>query len=164
MGGAEEPALLRQRPPTAERVCIVNSGLTYDVTKFVHRHPGGREVLVKHAGQDVTQIMQMSPHKHSSAAYAMLRKYRIGDSDEQQVRLTVVFSFPAISRTTFILLSFPFPQPTPLLPSLLRDLAVSMAVSPIPPHTRFYEMLSLVFKIVGRVLLFMNVWCKILRR
>lgn len=94
MGGAEEPALLRQRPPTAERVCIVNSGLTYDVTKFVDRHPGGREVLVKHAGQDVTQIMQMSPHKHSSAAYAMLRKYRIGDSEEQQVRLTVVFSFP----------------------------------------------------------------------
>ncbi|KAK7478202.1 hypothetical protein BaRGS_00030563 [Batillaria attramentaria] len=83
MGGTGENTL-RQRMRNG-RICVLHSGKAYDVTEFSDRHPGGKEWFLKFAGQDVTQVMQdQSPHKHTKAAYAILEKYRIRDTHEEQ--------------------------------------------------------------------------------
>ena len=48
----------------------------YDVTSFLHEHPGGESILLKHAGDDITK-----PFKeigHTEKAHALLKKYFIG--------------------------------------------------------------------------------------
>lgn len=61
------------------RTCVINSGQVYDVTDFVSKHPGGKEILENHSGEDVTQLMKThDTHQHSPAAYRILDKYYIG--------------------------------------------------------------------------------------
>ena len=82
MGGTGEN-LLRERLMKG-RLCVLHSGKVYDVTDFADRHPGGKEWLEKYAGQDVTRVMQeLSPHKHSKAAYSILEKYRVKDETDE---------------------------------------------------------------------------------
>ncbi|XP_076470274.1 fatty acid 2-hydroxylase-like [Babylonia areolata] len=76
MGGSEENSL-RQREGQG-RLCVRYSGALYDVTKFAHRHPGGRDWLVRFSGQDVTEVMHSStPHRHSEGAFSILAGYRV---------------------------------------------------------------------------------------
>ncbi|GFO49289.1 cytochrome b5-like protein [Plakobranchus ocellatus] len=70
-------------PPS--RIRLTRGGCLYDVTDFAVRHPGGRELLEKHNGQDIETVMQdPASHIHSKAAYTILEKYRVpldgGDS------------------------------------------------------------------------------------
>ncbi|KAK6462679.1 hypothetical protein DFJ63DRAFT_169384 [Scheffersomyces coipomensis] len=45
----------------------------YDVTTFIHEHPGGYEIILPYAGQDITKIMaDRDSHEHSESAYEML--------------------------------------------------------------------------------------------
>ena len=72
-----------------ESLWVVNQGKVYDVTDFARRHPGGEEILLEHAGQNVSEIMSsIDPHQHSSAAYQILEKYYVGDLKDcsEQVR------------------------------------------------------------------------------
>ncbi|XP_050399080.1 fatty acid 2-hydroxylase [Patella vulgata] len=71
----------------SERICVTHNGKLYDVTDFSTKHPGGVEILEKHAGQDVTQLMLNTDsaslgHKHSKTAYSILNKYCIGYADD----------------------------------------------------------------------------------
>ncbi|KAI9884847.1 MAG: hypothetical protein M1823_003374 [Watsoniomyces obsoletus] len=64
--------------------CYVTSGSrVYDVTPFMEDHPGGADLILEYAGQDVRKIMgdEMS-HTHSEAAYEVLEEYVIGYLDE----------------------------------------------------------------------------------
>jgi len=62
---------------------VASRGKVFDVTRFVGRHPGGSDVLVEHAGSDVTDVMAaMEPHRHSKCAYDLLDEYYIGDLKE----------------------------------------------------------------------------------
>jgi 4-hydroxysphinganine ceramide fatty acyl 2-hydroxylase len=53
-------------------------GKAYDVTEFSQDHPGGPDLLLMHAGKDITEVMKDGGHKHSEAAYNLLNKYYIG--------------------------------------------------------------------------------------
>lgn len=45
----------------------------YNVTGFLEEHPGGAEIILPYAGQDVTQIMaDTMSHEHSESAYEMM--------------------------------------------------------------------------------------------
>lgn len=78
MSGATEASLRCQI--MGGRLCLLHSGKIYDVTDFAEKHPGGREVLEKHVGKDVTQVMRTDDiHKHSQAAYNILDRYYIGE-------------------------------------------------------------------------------------
>lgn len=58
---------------------VVVNGSVFDVTKFASIHPGGREFILQHAGQDVTGVMiQEDIHIHSDAAYSLLSTYKVG--------------------------------------------------------------------------------------
>ncbi|KPM07616.1 cytochrome b5-like protein [Sarcoptes scabiei] len=55
---------------------IVVEDLVYDVTEFLHDHPGGHYIVMEHAGRDATMVFRGS--SHSKDAYDMLKKYLIG--------------------------------------------------------------------------------------
>jgi len=64
---------------TAASCWVARNGKVYDVTGFVQDHPGGDDLILKHAGQDITEIMQdETEHAHSESAYEMLESYVIG--------------------------------------------------------------------------------------
>lgn len=58
---------------------VTRDGKVYDVTKFLPDHPGGDDLILKHAGKDVGEIMKdSSEHDHSDSAYNMLDEFLIG--------------------------------------------------------------------------------------
>ena len=58
------------RHKSKDSLWVVNKGKVYDVTDFAKRHPGGEEILLEHAGQNVSGIMSsIDPHLHSLSAY-----------------------------------------------------------------------------------------------
>ncbi|CAG5121853.1 unnamed protein product, partial [Candidula unifasciata] len=64
------------------RLRVVVGGKIYDVTEFADRHPGGREVLEKHNGQNVEEAMQNpAVHGHTKSAFVLLEKYFVGNVD-----------------------------------------------------------------------------------
>nr|KAI8762469.1 cytochrome b5-like isoform X2 [Biomphalaria glabrata] len=70
------------------KIRVTRKGKLYDLTEFVDRHPGGREILEQHNGLDIEAAMQNSSvHAHSKAAYSMLERYAVGttDTSAQQV-------------------------------------------------------------------------------
>ncbi|KAG5487907.1 hypothetical protein LSCM1_08222 [Leishmania martiniquensis] len=56
---------------------IVINNKVYDVTPFLDLHPGGRDVLLCHAGGDATQAF--TDNGHSDMAYRMMTTYAIDD-------------------------------------------------------------------------------------
>lgn len=54
-------------------------GSVLDVSGFLQDHPGGDDLILNHAGKDVTAIMaDPDEHTHSDAAYGMLHEFKIG--------------------------------------------------------------------------------------
>ncbi len=60
--------------------CYVTVGANvYDVTDFLDSHPGGDDLILQYAGQDVAAILQdESSHLHSEAAYEVLNDSLVG--------------------------------------------------------------------------------------
>nr|ODN96597.1 oxidoreductase [Cryptococcus depauperatus CBS 7855] len=61
--------------------CLVTySGKVYDLTTFLPDHPGGDDVLLAHAGQDIGKVMDdENVHVHSRAAYEMMEEFKVGE-------------------------------------------------------------------------------------
>ncbi|XP_076626407.1 cytochrome b5 isoform X2 [Colletes latitarsis] len=55
---------------------IINNSV-YDVTPFLTQHPGGKEILLDHAGRDSTEAFEIIGH--SSSARLMMVQYKIGE-------------------------------------------------------------------------------------
>lgn len=60
---------------------IVIRDKVYDVTNFLDEHPGGREIILEHAGMDATTVFQ--DISHSIEAQKILSKYQIGELREK---------------------------------------------------------------------------------
>lgn len=60
--------------------CSVTVGLrVYDLTPFLDGHPGGRELILEYAGQDVKKILRNPiSHEHSATAYEVLKENLVG--------------------------------------------------------------------------------------
>ena len=58
---------------------IVRNGRVYDVSAFVEDHPGGDDLILQYAGNDIGEAMDdPEEHAHSASAYDMLDEYLIG--------------------------------------------------------------------------------------
>jgi 4-hydroxysphinganine ceramide fatty acyl 2-hydroxylase len=58
---------------------VARNGKVYDVTHFLSDHPGGDDLILKYAGQDIGEIMKNpNEHDHSESAYDMLDEFIIG--------------------------------------------------------------------------------------
>ena len=68
--------------------CYVTIGVNvYDVTNFIEDHPGGADLILKYAGQDVEEIMQdEESHVHPESAYEILNDRHIGYVATEPVR------------------------------------------------------------------------------
>lgn len=60
--------------------CYVTVGTkVYDITPFLDDHPGGGELILDYAGQDVKEAMEdQVSHAHSESAWEILDEYLIG--------------------------------------------------------------------------------------
>src|SRR5437016_1400513 len=56
--------------PKTERVIVTFKDATYDITDFVRKHPGGKEVLLENNGKDIEKLML--DIGHSEHAYKTL--------------------------------------------------------------------------------------------
>ncbi|OQR99376.1 Delta(5) fatty acid desaturase [Achlya hypogyna] len=62
---------------TAASAWIIIRGKVYDVTEWANKHPGGREMVLLHAGREATDTFD-SYHPFSDKAESILKKYEIG--------------------------------------------------------------------------------------
>eukprot|EP00166_Cyanidium_caldarium_P004964 ctg_562.g260 len=63
---------------TAGSAWVAAHGKVYDVTDFVDRHPGGRELILLAAGRDATYLIE-SYHPFTEAPWRVLVKHEIGE-------------------------------------------------------------------------------------
>lgn len=64
---------------TIDDCWVIHQNNVYNVTNFLDTHPGGGDLILSHAGEDITDILcDEGIHKHSSCAYNLLRDYKIG--------------------------------------------------------------------------------------
>lgn len=51
----------------------------YDISSFLHLHPGGKNILLHNLGTDISEVFSSSLiHKHSTKAMKLLTQYKIG--------------------------------------------------------------------------------------
>eukprot|EP01113_Clastostelium_recurvatum_P019454 TRINITY_DN2293_c0_g1_i1.p1 TRINITY_DN2293_c0_g1~~TRINITY_DN2293_c0_g1_i1.p1 ORF type:complete len:329 (+),score=39.90 TRINITY_DN2293_c0_g1_i1:1521-2507(+) len=68
-----------QAHDSEEDAWIIVDGYIHDVTTFLTDHPGGKEIVLPYLGRDATEIFtDEREHVHSEAAFAILKKYRVG--------------------------------------------------------------------------------------
>ncbi|KAJ2510625.1 fatty acid alpha-hydroxylase [Coemansia sp. RSA 2049] len=68
------------RHDNAESLWVVRGNHVFDLTLFHTDHPGGSDMLMQFAGQDITEVMRDSSiHSHALQAYRVLRDFYIGE-------------------------------------------------------------------------------------
>ncbi|XP_065210670.1 cytochrome b5 isoform X1 [Planococcus citri] len=60
-----------------ESLWLIIHGSVYDVTKFLHEHPGGEEVFLDAAGNDATECFDAIGH--TTEAKSLMKKFKIGE-------------------------------------------------------------------------------------
>jgi cytochrome b involved in lipid metabolism len=60
---------------TINSLWVMTRNKAYDVTEFLDKHLGGKEVLIEHPGLDATEYFEEIGH--SSEAEEMMKEYRI---------------------------------------------------------------------------------------
>lgn len=58
-----------------EKIIVTFRGSLYDITNFVKKHPGGKNILLENNGKDIEYLM--IGNGHSDYAYKLLEKYKI---------------------------------------------------------------------------------------
>lgn len=64
---------------TTSSCWVTRRSKVYDVSAFLSDHPGGDDLILKYAGQDIEKFMRdPNEHDHSDSAYDMMEEYIIG--------------------------------------------------------------------------------------
>ncbi|RKF60956.1 Ceramide very long chain fatty acid hydroxylase SCS7 [Erysiphe neolycopersici] len=64
---------------TSESCFVLMGSKVYDITDFLDSHPGGRDLILRYAGKDITYILKdQDVHTHSDAAYEVLEDSLVG--------------------------------------------------------------------------------------
>lgn len=61
---------------TEQSCWVIYDNFVYDITTYIHKHPGGRSLLMKYAGRDITAAYNQS--YHSEIADMTMFRYKIG--------------------------------------------------------------------------------------
>jgi 4-hydroxysphinganine ceramide fatty acyl 2-hydroxylase len=70
---------------TAKSCYVALKTSVYDVTSFIHDHPGGADLILDHAGTDVGALMEDElSHFHTETAYEILDEFLIGRLEADQ--------------------------------------------------------------------------------
>ncbi|XP_076754824.1 cytochrome b5 [Xylocopa sonorina] len=71
----------RHNGADGEAIWIVVHDMVYDVTSYMDKHPGGRELIEEYAGQDATR--GFTEVGHSSDANRTLKSFLVGELVEE---------------------------------------------------------------------------------
>ncbi|XP_011142869.1 cytochrome b5 [Harpegnathos saltator] len=66
------------------RTWIVIYDCVYDVTDYMHQHPGGADLLEEYAGRDATR--GFDDFGHSTDAKKIMKEYLIGELEDEDKR------------------------------------------------------------------------------
>ncbi|XP_014488487.1 PREDICTED: cytochrome b5-like [Dinoponera quadriceps] len=66
------------------KIWIVINDYVYDVTNYLHRHPGGADLLEEYAGRDATN--EFDEFGHSSDARKIMKEFLIGELEDEDKR------------------------------------------------------------------------------
>ncbi|CAO1423900.1 unnamed protein product [Diamesa serratosioi] len=69
--------------------------IVYNVTEYLEHHPGGKALIMEFAGKDATK--DFDDIGHSSDAYKMLKKFKIGELIEEDRKCNRNIVSPSIS-------------------------------------------------------------------
>lgn len=74
-----------------QQECLVTiRGVTYDVSKFIDQHPGGRETLSKRNGQDITEDYEAVGHSSKAerilSCLPVIKKHGDDNEDDSQLK------------------------------------------------------------------------------
>lgn len=91
----------------SEDCYMVIQGKVYDVTKYIHDHPGGSDILVDAAGTDATEAFDNAGH--SEDAFEIMAEYQVGvlkgsskKSAPKAVKLIATPKKPAKAKTSSV--------------------------------------------------------------
>ncbi|AQN68565.1 cytochrome b5-like protein [Saudi moumouvirus] len=71
-----ENKVINDSPPKPpDKIIVTFKGSKYDITEFIKRHPGGKQILIDNNGNDIENLML--EYEHSKNAYLLLEKYKI---------------------------------------------------------------------------------------
>lgn len=65
----------KKREIDPNKIEVSFRGEWYDITKFINRHPGGKDLLIENNGKDIEKLME--EYTHSDRAYIILKKFLI---------------------------------------------------------------------------------------
>ena len=69
---------------------VVYNYKVYDISSFIKKHPGGKDVLLEYAGKDITKAFDDA--NHSDDALEKMEKYYKGDIKEDERKKKGFFS------------------------------------------------------------------------
>ncbi|KAF8930334.1 hypothetical protein EDD21DRAFT_366757 [Dissophora ornata] len=85
----------------ADDCWVIHNNKVYDVSGFVADHPGGEELILDHAGKDVTALMKDElEHEHSEGAYDMLDDLCIGQLENTSTTTISTTSNGTVTKRT----------------------------------------------------------------
>lgn len=61
------------------KVIVYFKGNKYDITQFLLKHPGGKNILEQNNGNDIEELMKY--YEHSKYAYQLLEQYKITNNN-----------------------------------------------------------------------------------
>ncbi|BCS83455.1 putative cytochrome B5-like protein [Cotonvirus japonicus] len=80
----EENLQKKSNETVNEKIIVTFKGDKYDITDFLKKHPGGKNVLIENNHKDIEQIMM--DYGHSNNAYRMLQRYKINESEINNIQ------------------------------------------------------------------------------
>jgi cytochrome b involved in lipid metabolism len=60
---------------TCSDIIVTYKGSKYDISDFIKKHPGGKQILIEQNGHDIEK--KMIETEHSPIAYKILEKYKV---------------------------------------------------------------------------------------
>lgn len=119
---------------------VTYRGNVYNLTDFVDDHPGGDDLLVEYAGQDVTDIMaDPLSHEHSASAYVMLDEFRVGKVPASEAKAPVIV-IPGFAGLAPVVITDDFePEETDMLKDFTENKFLDLELPLIPQmwHSNF---------------------------
>ncbi|KAG0367645.1 hypothetical protein BC939DRAFT_458605 [Gamsiella multidivaricata] len=68
---------------------VIHNNKVYNMTSFAADHPGGDDLILDHAGQDITALMKDElTHLHSDGAYEMMDDFLVGVINNSNSNIT----------------------------------------------------------------------------
>jgi delta8-fatty-acid desaturase len=64
---------------------LIYRGRHYDLSSFLDRHPGGREILERFVGQDATSVMHMTHDMRHMGVQKALQKLELGPAEDHPI-------------------------------------------------------------------------------